>query len=99
MDSFFGLDHAAKMEGLTLVASFYDPVSLSIAEEMLKDAGVPYLCKNRGSGGAVRVIAGYQTFGSDIFVREADAARAGEVIAPLLSECAEDQNGENQDDE
>ena len=93
MDRFFGLDRSADINGLSLLASFYDPVSLSIAEELLHDAGIPYMKKERGSGGAVRVIAGFQTFGSDIFVREEDKERAAETIAPL-TDPLEGENGD-----
>ena len=41
------------------------------------------------SGGVVRILAGYQMFGSDIFVREADAERAAELLDALFSGEAE----------
>ena len=89
MDRFFGLDTPKNEEGLALARSFFDPVSLAMAEEALRDAEIPFLKKERGSGGVVRILAGYQMFGSDIFVREADAERAAELLDALFSGEAE----------
>jgi len=88
MDYFFGLDHPAKIEDLTLLTTFSDPVSLSIAEELLSDAGIPFLKKERGAGGAVRIIAGFQLFATDLFVRPEDEDKAHDALIPL-SEPAE----------
>ena len=93
MDRFFGLDRAASEEGLSLVGSFFDPVSASIAEELLHDARIPYLKKERGAGGMVRLVTGFQSFGTDFFVRPEDEERASEALLPL-SEPSEDENGE-----
>ena len=84
MDYFFGLDHPAKIEDLALLSTFHDPVSLSIAEELLTEGGVPFLKKERGAGGAVRLIVGFQTFGSDIFVLPEDLERATDLLQPLF---------------
>ena len=85
MDRIFGLDHPANDTSLTHLCTFHDPVSLSIAEEMLQDAEIPFLKKERGSGNAVRLIVGFQSFGTDLFVRPEDAERANEVLVPLLN--------------
>ena len=89
MDRFFGLDNPQGEQGLSLARSFYDPVSLAMAEQVLRDADIPFLKKERGSGGAVRILAGYQMYGSDIFVSENDAQRAQELLDSLFSGEAE----------
>ena len=99
MDRFFGLDTPATQEGLALARSFFDPISLAMAEEALRDAEIPFLKKERGSGGVVRILAGYQMFGSDIFVREADAERAAELLESLFSGEAADAQEESAEDE
>ena len=92
MDRFFGLDTPAKLEDLAHLTTFYDPVSTSIAEELLTDGGVPFLRKDRGAGGVVQIVVGFQTFGSDIFVLPSDLERANELLIPLLSaETVEDE--------
>ena len=93
MDRFFGLDSAAPAEeGMRLLASFFNPISLSIAEEILSENGVPFLKKERGSGGLVRLIAGFQTFGTDFFVLAEDLDRATELLEPLFAESAEGED-------
>ena len=74
-----------------------EPVSLAIAEEMLHDNGIPYLKKERGAGGVVRILVGYQSFGTDLFVRPEDEEKANEVLMPLFEEAeaeAAEENGE-----
>ncbi len=97
MDHLFGLDQPAKVEGLAHLATFTEPVSLAIAEEMLHDNGIPYLKKERGAGGVVRILVGYQSFGTDLFVRPEDEEKANEVLMPLFEEAeaeAAEENGE-----
>ena len=86
MDRLFGLDHPANDKSLAHLCTFHDPVSLSIAEEILNDAALPFLKKERGSGGVVRLVTGFQSFGTDLFVRPEDAERAAELLTPLLTE-------------
>lgn len=76
-DSLFGLDHAGSEEGMTLLTTVHDDAERSIVCGILEDEQIPYLAKDRGSGGVVRVIAGYSVFGTDILVpddRHSDAA-------------------------
>ena len=86
MDRIFGLDRPANDKSLTHLCTFHDPVSLAIAEEMLTEAQLPFLKKERGSGGAVRLITGFQSFGTDLFVRPEDAEKAAELLVPLLTD-------------
>ena len=79
MDRLFGLDSVSSHdEGLELLMTVYDPAELMVAQSVLKDAEIPFLCKDRGSGGMVKVIAGYSVMGTDVFVRaeHAEVARA-----------------------
>ena len=76
-DSLFGLEHTGTEDGMTLLCTVHDDAELAIFGGILEDEQIPYLTKDRGSGGAVRVIAGYSMFGTDILVpsdRYADAA-------------------------
>lgn len=88
MDRLFGLDAPAALGDLAHVGEFHDPVSAAIAEELLREAEIPFLKKERGSGTAVRIIAGFQPFGTDFFVRPEDEEKALDALLPL-SEPAE----------
>ena len=83
MDRIFGLDRPASEGDLAHLCAFHDPITLSIAEEMLSEAQIPFLKKERGSGAAVRLITGFQSFGTDLFVRPEDAEKASELLMPL----------------
>lgn len=79
----FGLDKAAKHpEGLLLLTTVYDNVELAIIRSILEGAEIPYLIKERGAGSSVKIIMGYSTCGTDIFVRKEDLDTAAELIAP-----------------
>ncbi len=95
MDRLFGLDSPAMPADLVHVGEFHDPVSLAIAKELLTDNGVLFLEKERGAGGAVRIITGYQSFGTDLFVRPEDAERAADLLLMLQPPA----DGENEDQE
>ena len=82
MDSIFGLDHACTDEGMKLLTTVHDDAEMAIVCGILEDEKIPYLTKDRGSGGVVRVIAGYSMYGTDISVPEAvlDAYRNGAPV-------------------
>ena len=83
MDALFGLDRvSAHDEGLELLTTVYDRAQLMIVESILKDAEIPYLAKERGSGTMVKVIAGYSMFGTDIFVPSSALDAAVALITP-----------------
>ncbi len=91
MDRLFGLDTPKNPEGLSLLRSFFDSVSQSIAEQALHDAEIPFLKKERGTAQAVRLITGFQSLGADIFVRPEDLARASDVMAALFDAPTEEE--------
>lgn len=94
MDRFFGLDNPAHAdEGLTLVGTYFDNATLSVALSILNEADIPYLQKERGAGGAVRILAGYNMFGTDVFVREEDAETALDLLTPEDGEEAPEEPG------
>ncbi len=82
MDRFFGLDSASEQKGLALVATIYNPAELAVIQTVLNDAEIPFLAKDRGAGGMMKVVMGYSVYGTDIFVREEDAEVAMELLSP-----------------
>ena len=70
MDRLFGLDNVSSHdEGLELLMTVFDPAELAVVTSILDGAEIPYLAKDRGAGGTMKIIAGYSVFGTDIFVR------------------------------
>ena len=95
MDSIFGLDSARNNdEKLELLTTVYDEISLACVKSILRDAEIPYLVKQRGSGSSVRIIAGYSIFGADIFVLRETLELAQALIAPVDDEEAEEAEEE-----
>jgi hypothetical protein len=87
MDSFFGLDRAhMKDESLELLTTVSDRASLMIIESILRDAKIPYITKDRGCGTVVKVITGFSSFGTDIFVLREHLEDASALISPCDQE-------------
>lgn len=98
MDKFFGLDKVnPPMEGFELLVTVTDRIQLAIIEGTLKEFKVPYFCKDKGCGSAVKAITGFSMFGADIFVHESDYERAFELINSVSSDNAEIISEENDD--
>ena len=91
MKDIFGLDKPAACDEFTAhLTTVHDNAELCVVRSILEGEGIPYRVRERGSGGMVKVIAGYSMYGTDIFVPKdrltaavevLDAFRNGEVIA------------------
>lgn len=81
---FFGLDQPASDENLALLRTFHDDVSVTMAEEVLRDEGILFVKKDRGSGSAVRLITGYSMYGTDLLVAPEDLERASALMEALF---------------
>lgn len=79
-DRLFGLDRAAEEDGMRLLTTVYNDAEMMIVKGILEGERISYLAKDRGSGGAVRVIAGYSALGTDILVPEAQYDEAQSVL-------------------
>ena len=92
MDSLFGLDRPAlSEEGLEYLTTAFSPEELLVLESILRDAEIPYMKKDRGSGTTVKVIMGYSIFGTDLYVREEDLETATTLLAPAEEEFVEEE--------
>lgn len=87
MDSLFGLDRPAiRDEELALVATTDNHIQIMIWESLLRDAEIPYLLKERGSGSAMKVIGGYSVFNTDLYVRREQLEAARELLTAPVEE-------------
>ena len=83
MSDLFGLKHPAPQDGeLELLTTVYDNTLLPIIESILRDTEIPYLLKERGSGGVMKIVMGFSTMGTDVFVRKEQLELATELITP-----------------
>ena len=93
MDRIFGLDKvAAHDENVAHLTTVHDDVEKSLLCGILEEEGIPYLLKDRGSGEAVRILAGFSMFGCDIYVPEELFDQANELLEAY-------RNGEVLDEE
>ena len=81
MDRFFGLDSAAKVDKeLALLMTAYSSEELAVVLSILDDAQIPYLTKERGAGGAAKVIMGFNMYGTDVYVLEQQLKEAKAIF-------------------
>ena len=98
MDLFFGFEKPVLNEaGLSLLATLYDDILVSMDEALLSEDGIAYLKKDRSGGGAMRILMGNNSQGTDIYVAEGDLARARELFA--LSDTEADPTDTQSEDE
>ena len=99
MDRFFGLDKVcAHDENAAHLTTVHNQVELSIVRSILEGEEIPYQTRERGSGGAVTVIAGYSMFGTDIFVPKAMIEKATEVLDAYRNGESVDEEYESEDE-
>ena len=99
MDSLFGLERLASHdEALAHLITVYDPSLLPILESILRDAEIPYLKKERGSGSSVKIITGFSLFGTDLFVLKEHLEVATALITPPESVKETETDEEEADD-
>ena len=99
MDRLFGLEHTTADEGVALLATRYADILLSMYEELLKEENIPYLKKDRGTGGAMRIMMGQSFYGTDIYVPEGELERALELITPADGATFEETDAEEAGEE
>lgn len=63
--------------------SISNEIELGMIKEILKDNNIPYIVKDYGSGGYMRIISGGSLFGTDIMVKEADFDKANSLLESI----------------
>ena len=93
MDRFFGLETPALSdEGVSLLTTLYDTVAAELTAALLTEEGIPFLKKDRGTGGMMRILAGVTLSPIDIYVPDARLDEARELLAAMA------EDGENGED-
>lgn len=95
--SMFGLGSVSYHdEGQELLCTVYSMEELTVLRSILEGAEIPYLLKERGAGGASKVIIGFSICGTDVFVPESVYEDA---LALILVEDGEADSDESADGE
>jgi len=58
---------------------------LTTIKTLLDQNGIPYITKDKGCGGYLRISAGTSIYGTDIFVHDINFDRAKELITSTLA--------------
>jgi hypothetical protein len=101
LDKLFGLEKPVKTTEETgaLLTTAHSNEELAAIEAMLRSAEIPYRLMDRGAGGVVRVISGYNMYGTDVFVREQDLETAQELLTPVDESTVDGEETEEQSEE
>ena len=89
----FGLDRVTPQSDAAsaYLTTVYGNEQLCPLQALLRGNGIPYRTCERGAGSVARVIAGFNMYGTDVFVHPDDLDRAQE----LLAADAEDADGQS----
>lgn len=87
MDRFFGLDTPSLSdEGVSLLTTLYDTVAAELVGALLTEEGIPFLRKDRGTGGMMRILAGTTLSPIDIYVPDTRLDEARELLAAMAED-------------
>ena len=94
----FGLDRVTPQNDdfSAHLTTVYGNGDMAVLESLLRSESIPYRSCERGAGGVVRVVAGYNMYGTDVFVHPGDLERARELIE-AFAQNETDENSENED--
>ena len=82
-----------------LLTTVTDVAVLGIVRGLLEEENIPYLKKDRGTGGAMRIMMGQSFYGTDIYVPEGELERALELITPADGATFEETDAEEAGEE
>ena len=78
-----------------LAATITNHVSSEIYQDMLRENGIPFVCRQEGAGGYLKILLGVGIIPDNIYVAEKNYERAREIYeAYLLTEPPEDDDGD-----
>ena len=66
---------------LVLLKSTSDNYELNLIKSLLEEADIPFIIKERGGGGYMKIIGGISVFGTDIYVDESTFKKSEEILA------------------
>ena len=72
-------------DGINIIKlrSTSDEIQLNMIKAILDDNNIPYIIKNHGAGGHMRIIGGRSLFGTDVMVEENDFDRANDLLESI----------------
>ncbi|NLK43211.1 MAG: DUF2007 domain-containing protein [Tissierellia bacterium] len=68
---------------LVLLKTVNNNIELGLITNLLEENNIPYLLRDPGTGGYMRIIGGGSIYGTDILVEESFFERASEIIGSI----------------
>ncbi|TJX67923.1 DUF2007 domain-containing protein [Soehngenia saccharolytica] len=65
---------------LKLLIKTSDRIMLSLIESILKENGIPYILKDKGTGGYLKIITGASIYDTEVLVSDKDFEKARELV-------------------
>lgn len=65
---------------LVLLRSLVDNYEMDLVSGLLEEANIPFIVKERGIGGYMKIIGGSSVFGTDIYVDKKAYEKAEEIL-------------------
>ena len=88
-----------KEENEPVVAAIIsNPVSSAVFQDMLKENGIPLVCRQQGAGGAVKLLLGGGIVPDYIFVSAKNYERARELYEVYLLNEPDDLDGDSEEE-
>lgn len=69
---------------LIKLRSVSNEIELGMVKAILDENSIPYIVKDHGPGGHMRLIGGVSLFGTDIMVAQADVDRANSLLESII---------------
>ena len=69
---------------LIKLRSIANEIELGMIKAILDENNIPYIVKDHGPGGHMRLIGGVSLFGTDIMVAQADVDRANSLLESII---------------
>ncbi|NLV87856.1 MAG: DUF2007 domain-containing protein [Tissierellia bacterium] len=68
---------------LVVLRTVDNNMDLGVITNLLEENNIPYLLRDHGTGGYMRIISGGSLYGTDILVEEGFFERASEIIGSI----------------
>lgn len=81
-----------------VAAIISNPVSSAVFQDMLKENGIPFVCRQQGAGGSVKLLLGGGIVPDYIFVSAKNYERARELYEVYLLNEPDDPDGDSEEE-
>ena len=80
-----------------LAAVIQNTVSSEIYQDMLRENGIPFVCRQQGAGGYIKILTGGLFIADSIYVNKRDLERAKELFENYIETDESAEFADNED--